>query len=208
MPEDQDVSKDHQGDTTLEVVLEDQQKDFEIAETISSEECEDMDPGLGVLQDNGLPSKITTDNTDLHETVVSENEYLVEPPEKKRKTQLYSTDRESQSKTAKVLEIVLGKTPEVSEIDRLKQTVSKNPKAHFYRKKYDSVLSKVQTQVLRELRLVKEELRKWDEDFFTKNDRLPNNNDYTDDDDFNKLCKKKKAALKLLESWNITIHVS
>ena len=92
---------------------------------------------------------------------------------------MHSTDRESQSKTAKVLEIVLGKTPEVSEIDRrLKQTVSKNPKGHFYRKKYDSVLSKVQTQVLRELRFVKEKLRKWDEDFFTKNDRLPNNNDY------------------------------
>lgn len=167
-----------------------------------------MDPGLGVSQDNGLPSKITMDNTDIRETVVFENECFVEPPEKKRKIQLHSTDRESQSKTAKVLEVVLGKTPEVSGIDRLKQTVSKNPKAHFYRKQYDSVLSKVQTQVLRELRLVKEELRKWDEDFFTKNDRLPNNNDYMGDDDFKELSKKKKAALKLLESWNITIHVS
>ena len=55
MPEDQDVSNDHQGDTTLEVILKDQQQDFEIAETVNSEECEDMDPGLGVSRDNGLP---------------------------------------------------------------------------------------------------------------------------------------------------------
>ena len=130
-----------------------------------------MDPGLGVSQDNGLPSKITMDNTDINETVVCQNECFVEPPEKKRKIQLCSTERESQSKTAKVLEIVLGKTPEVSEIDRLKQTVSKNPKAHFYRKKYDSVLSKVQTQVFRDLRLAKEELRKRD-DFFHRTWRM------------------------------------
>ena len=88
-----------------------------------------------------LSSKITMDNTNIQETVNSENECFVEPPEKKRKIQLHSTDRESQSKIAKVLEIVLGKTPEVPDIDRLKQTVSKSPKAHFYRKKYDSVLS-------------------------------------------------------------------
>ena len=129
-----------------------------------------MDPGLGVTQDNGLTRKIPTDNTDMQETAVFENECSVEPPEKKRKIQLHSAGRESQSKTAKVLDLVLGKTPEVSEIDRLKQTVSKNPKAHFYRKKYDSVLSKVQAQVLRELRLIKEKLRKWDEDFFTKHE--------------------------------------
>ena len=187
MPEDQDVSNDHQGDTTLEVILKDQQQDFEMAETINSEECEDMDPVLGASQDNGLPSKITMDNTNIQETVNSENECFVEPPQKKRKIQLHSTDRESQSKTAKVLEIVLGKTAEVSDIDWLKQTVSKSSKAHFYRKKYDSVLSKVQTQVLRELRFVKEELRKWDEDFFTKNDRLPNKSDYMGDDDIKEL---------------------
>ena len=52
------------------------------------------------------------------------------------------------------------------------------PKAHFYRKKYDSVLSKVQTYVLIELHLVKEKLRKWDEAFVREYGRLPNNNDY------------------------------
>ena len=114
MPEDQDVSNNHQGDTTLEVILEDQRQDFEIAETINSEECEDMDPGLGVSQDNVLPSKITMDNTDIQETVNTKNECFVEPSEKKGKIQLHSTDRESQSKTAKVLEIVLGRASDIS----------------------------------------------------------------------------------------------
>ena len=109
MPEDQDVWKDHQGDTTLEVTLEDQQQEFEIAEAITSGECEDMDLGLGVSQDNGLTRKITTHNTDMQETVVFENECSVEPPEKKRKIQLHSAGRERQSKTVKVLELVQGK---------------------------------------------------------------------------------------------------
>ena len=86
MPEDQDVSNDLRGDTTLEVIIEDQQQDLETAETINSEECEDMDPGLSVSQDNGLPSKITMDNTHIQETVNSENECFVEPPEKKEKS--------------------------------------------------------------------------------------------------------------------------
>ena len=104
MPDDQDICKHHQGYTTLEVILEDQPQDFEIAEAINSEECENMDPGLGVSQNNGLTRKITIDNTDVQETVVSENECSTEPPEKKRKIQLHSAGRESQSKTAKVLE--------------------------------------------------------------------------------------------------------
>ena len=37
--------------------------------------------------------------------------------------------------------------------------------------------------------------------------RLPNNTDYMSDDEFSALNKKKKMALKLLESWNITVHV-
>ena len=81
MPDDQDVCKHHQGDTTLEVILEDQPQYFEIAEAINSEECEDMDPWLGVSQNNGLTRKITIDNTDVKETDISENECSAEPPE-------------------------------------------------------------------------------------------------------------------------------
>ena len=38
----QDVDKDQPWETTLEVILEDQQQDFEIAESINSVDCEDQ----------------------------------------------------------------------------------------------------------------------------------------------------------------------
>ena len=162
----------------------------------------------GVRLDSETPSgKKIMDDSNIQETAFCDKECPVEPPSKRRKIQSRGKCREIQSKTAKTLELVLGKTPEVPEIDRLKQTVSKNPKAHFYRKKYASVLSKVQTQVLRELKLVKEKLTKWDETFLTEHGRLPNNNDYVSDSEFKELSKKKKTALKLLESSNITVHV-
>lgn len=48
------------------------------------------------------------------------------PPSKARKIEIPPKQgKKVQSKTAKALELILGKTPEVSEIDRLKQTVAK-----------------------------------------------------------------------------------
>ena len=62
-------------------------------------------------------------------------------------------------------------------------------------------------QVLRELQLIKEKLKNWDETFLANNGRLANNNEYMSDSDFTALTNKK-IALKLLESWNITVHLS
>ena len=111
------------------------------------------------------------------------------PPSKARKIEIPpKKGKEVQSKTAKA-----------SEIDRLKQTVAKNPKAHFYRKKYDSLLSNMQTCVLRELRPVKNQLKQWDENFLATHGRIPDYSDYISDGHFKGLTKKKKVALKLLE---------
>ena len=69
--------------------------------------------------------EITADtNSSIHQTVDSENDCQT-PPEK---------GKEVQSKTAKALELILGKTPEVSEIDRLKQTVAKKPQGTLLQK--------------------------------------------------------------------------
>ena len=68
---------------------------------------------------------------------------VVNEPPNKRRIQSDQISEELQLTTAKALEIVVGKTPEICKIDRLKQTVSKNPKAHFYRKKYDLVFSNI-----------------------------------------------------------------
>ena len=80
------------------------------------------------------------DDSNSQETVVCENNaQLSHRVREEKSSESQSKHRVIQSKKAKALELVLGKTPEVSEIDLLKQTVSKNPKAHFNRKKYDSV---------------------------------------------------------------------
>ena len=99
------------------------------------------------------------DDSNMQQTVFCEKECPIEPPaSKKRKIQSQNKHRTIQSKKAKALELVSGKSPEVSEIDQQKQTV--------------------QTYVLTELHLVKEKLRKWDEAFVREYGRLPNNNDY------------------------------
>ena len=128
----QDNCEDQQGDTTLEVILEDLRADLKMAENITSDNDVDSD----VVLDNETPSqKNIMDDSNMQETSFCDKDCPVEPPSKRRKLQSQNKHRTIQSKTAKALELVLGKTPEVSEIDRLKQTVSKNPKAHFYRKK-------------------------------------------------------------------------
>lgn len=124
------------------------------------------------------------------------------PPSKARKIEIPPKQRKKvQSKTAKALELILGKTPEVSEIDRLKQTVAKNTKAHFYRKKYDSLLSNLQTCVLRELRSVKNQLKQWDENFLATHGRIPNDSDHINGAHFKELAQNKKVALKLLKQY-------
>ena len=196
-------------DETTQIIFEDQQADLEIADhnpiTINMDLDADEQPDTespGDLEVN------TADNSSIHQTVSSENDCPTEPPSKARKKETSPKRRkEVQSKTAKALALILGKTPEVSEIDRLKQTVAKNPKAHFYRKKYDTLLSNMQTCVLRELRSVKTQLKQWDEDFLSTHSRIPNNSDYINDDHFKELSQKKKVALKLLESWKITVHL-
>ena len=62
----------------------------------------------------------------------------------------------------------------------------------------------MQTKVLREPRLVKEELRKWDEHFFTKHGRLANNND---NDDFKQLSHGTSQfmfPIKACETYTVT----
>ena len=97
------------------------------------------------------------DDLNMQQAAFCEKECPIEPPSKRIKIQSQNKHGTIQSKKAKALELVSGKSPEVSEIDQQKQTV--------------------QTYILTELHLVKEKLRKWDEAFVREHGRLPNNND-------------------------------
>ena len=220
-PEQEENSRNENGDETTEIIFEDQQAEIEIEEHIPiaidmdlhSDELPDAEsPDLEVI--TTVPAVITSRSpgdsasdsssecksisiSSIHQTVISENDCQMGPPTRARKLEIPpKKGKEVQSKTTKALELILGKTPEVSEIDRVKQTATKNPKAHFYRKKYDSLLSNLQTCVLRELRSVKNQLKQWDENFLATHGRIPNDSDYIYDDHFRELTQKKKSSLE------------
>ena len=204
-PEQEENTRNENGDETTEIIFEDQKAEIEMEE--HNPIAIDMDLHSDEQPDAESPGDHNS-NIHVHQTVISENDCQTGPPSKARKIEIPpKKGKEVQSKTAKALELILGKTPEVSEIDRLKQIVAKNPKAHFYRKKYDSLLSNMQTCVLRELRSVKNQLKQWDENFLATHGKIPNDSDYISDGHFKELTQKKKVALKLLESWNITVHL-
>ena len=71
------------------------------------------------------------DDSNMQQTAFCEKECPIEPPSKRIKIQSQNKHGTIQSKKAKALELVPGKSPEVSEIDRQKQTVLKNPKHTF-----------------------------------------------------------------------------
>ena len=112
-------------DETTHIIFEDQQAELEIAghnpTTINMDSNSDEQPDTESPGDIGVN---TTDDSSKYQTTISENECPTPPPSKVRKIEISSKKRkEVQSRTAKALEVILGKTPEVSEIDRLKQIV-------------------------------------------------------------------------------------
>lgn len=111
------------------------------------------------------------------------------------------------SKTSIAIKAVIGKTSEVCELDSLKENLKHNPKSYYYSKKYDYILVRIQTQVLQELKSLEQALKNWDETFVQQNNRIPNDTDYTHSSEFKDMAKKKRIALKLLESWKITVHI-
>jgi len=74
-----------------------------------------------------------------------------EPPPKRKKT--LATDSETTvqllSKTAKAIEQVLGTCEEVVKYDKLKQSVTKNPKSRYHMEQYETHLTKIQMLTLK-----------------------------------------------------------
>ena len=120
-------------DETTHIIFEDQQAELEIAghnpTTINMDSNSDEQPDTESPGDIGVN---TTDDSSKYQTTISENECPTPPPSKVRKIEISSKKRkEVQSRTAKALEVILGKTPEVSEIDRLKQIVFFEGQVYF-----------------------------------------------------------------------------
>ena len=182
---------------TTQVIFEDQQTYFDILMHNYMNLQTDSLPGTESSEEHEVIT-FTASDSSVDLPTISETERAdPEPPRKARKTDISpKKSEEVHSKTAKALELLLGKTCEVSELDRLKQTIAKNPKAHYYRKKYDTLRGNIQTRVLGELRSLKNQLKEWDVAFLASNSRLPSDSDYSNDRQFKELSKKKKSGLK------------
>ena len=111
------------------------------------------------------------------------------------------------SKTAVAVEMVLGKIPEVIQLDKLHNNLKKSPKSRYCINWYENHLAKIQVLVLKATKQINEELKSWDAFFLKQYQRLPNTQDYTASDQAKANLEKRKVVLKLLESWKITVHL-
>jgi len=105
------------------------------------------------------------------------------------------------------LEAVLGGTPVVYGYEKCRNTLARNPGSHYSKAKYESQLAQIQVDVLKSVTKCKENVLRWETELEAKNDCVPTEEDYRNCTDIFTLVKKQKIASKLLQSWNMTVHL-
>jgi hypothetical protein len=81
------------------------------------------------------------------------------------------------TKTARAVEMVVGKNPEVKMFDRIKFSLNNNPKSRHNIDRYQTCLAKVQVLVLQAVKDFKQKISSWDKAFFAENLSIPTEND-------------------------------
>ncbi|XP_028515940.1 uncharacterized protein LOC114575385 [Exaiptasia diaphana] len=117
-----------------------------------------------------------------------------EIPERKRRRNLDNMPRKKlctshqalKTKTAKAVEMVLGRTNDVDVFDKMKYEVTKNPQSTYHIMRYETSFAKVQALVLREHSEINKKIKELD---YQKNKNIQ------------ELLQRKKIAIQLLTSW-------
>lgn len=142
-----------------------------------------------------------------------------EPPHKKQATSSnvqapildeeygHPKNHKIETKTGKAVEAVLGKGEETVKLDKLKTALNANPTSRYYKENYERQLAKVQIEVLKVLRQCNETVKEWDKTFYFENNEVPTLKDYESENRIYNSIKTRKIALKLLQYWNITVHM-
>ena len=117
------------------------------------------------------------------------------------------TKQQLSSKTAKAAELVLGKLPEVIQLDKLRNNLTRNPKSRYCVNRYENHLAKIQVLVLKAIKKLDSDIKAWDASFLMQHKRVPNPNDYETSQEATDILHRRKVALKLLQSWKITVHL-
>ena len=72
------------------------------------------------------------------------------------------SEQQLSTKTAKATEIVLGKTPEVIQLDKLRANLARNPKSRCCLNRFENHLTKIQVFVLKAVQQLNADLKAWD----------------------------------------------
>lgn len=114
------------------------------------------------------------------------------PGESPVKRQKQDNQTELTSKTAKALEKVLGRSPDVEKFEKLKQSLMANPTSKYNQDRYKTQLAHVQVKTLKAYKQLNSELKEYQnqkaEPYVTK-------------------TKQLHIAAELLKSWKITVHL-
>jgi len=125
-----------------------------------------------------------------------------------------TSNYEIQTHLGKALQVVIGNTKEVKELDQkrrqlklLQKQNSKNKNYKHLEDKYKDDIAHIQVRVLAESRTLQSDLITWEQGYILKNDlKAPSSAQINSDKDASILLKKLKYAKALLKEWNINFH--
>ena len=101
---------------------------------------------------------------------------------------------------------VLGSKEQVKELDRLKDKVKSAPRDKYLYNRYMNSLAIIQTNVLSQKCILEKDLKKWEKEYFIKNNfQSPMWTNTMSDVNAKHLIKRIKCAKALLKSLNINI---
>ena len=127
---------------------------------------------------------------------------------------VYTSNYVLRTHLGKALEVVIGKTKEVQELDRrrhqlklLQKEKNQNKDYTYLEDKYKDELAHIQVMVLAKSRNIQADLKTWERGYLLKNDlNAPTSAQINSDKEASILYKKLKYAKALIKEWNINFY--
>ena len=112
-----------------------------------------------------------------------------------------------QTKLGKAVEIILGHTAEVKELDTLRLRLKSNPENKFLYNKYMDNLASIQTKVINKHHMLKTELKEWEKLYFIENNfKSPTVSDIKQSVKASKIYNKMRYTKALLKEWKAQLY--
>ena len=110
-----------------------------------------------------------------------------------------------QTKPGKPVEIILGHTVEVEEVDTLQLRLKSNPENKFLCNKYMGNLVSIQTKVINKHHMLNSELKEWEKVYFIENNfKSPTVSDTKQSVKASQIGDTTRYTKALLKEYNLT----